>query len=129
MTLEQHGFELHRSTSEWIFFNEYIVYSTYYTIHGWLNPQCKPWTQRAECKIFNCAEGWHPNLHVAQGPNVVTTSLGVHFLHVSFTWVSLRFLNLWIYNFLKSNLEKFWPLFLHIFFDYPLNQRLQLHVY
>ena len=37
LTLEQHGFELHRSTYTWIFFKKYELW--YYMIHGWLNPR------------------------------------------------------------------------------------------
>ena len=36
LTLEQHGLELCKSMSLWIFFNKYVHY---YMIWGWLNSQ------------------------------------------------------------------------------------------
>ena len=63
MALEQHKFELHRSTWMWIFFNSNYYPTTHLQLDDFLAGQL--WIQRINSRymqMFDCMEGWHPNL-------------------------------------------------------------------
>ena len=64
LALEQHGFELHRSTFPWSFFNQYILQD--YRIGSCLNVQmgncgCEGSTLNY-VPIYNCMEDWYLTL-------------------------------------------------------------------